>query len=153
MSLFLVVLASVVATMLAGLLVLNLSAGEKKVEQQLEPLYAVDDPQFRRSLSALLGPQVLDGNQVTVLRNGDEIFPAMLEAIGQARHTITFETFIYWSGSIGAAFAEALAARARAGVQVHVLLDWVGSAKLDPPALRALQEAGAQVRRYHQPRW
>jgi cardiolipin synthase len=55
----------------------------------------------------------------------------MLEAIRGAQRTVLFETFIYWSGEIGNEFAEALSERARAGVKVHVLLDWVGSTKVD----------------------
>ena len=69
----------------------------------------------------------MSGNRYRVLVNGDQIFPAMLAAIRGARKTINFETYIYWSGAIGKEFADALAERARAGVKVHVLLDWVGS--------------------------
>ena len=113
------------------LVVANLSSGEKKVEHEIEHLYPVRDPQFARSMGTLLGPPSLAGNRVTSLVNGDQIFPAMLEAISGATRTITFETFIYWSGAIGKAFADALTDRARAGVRVHVLLDWVGSGKMD----------------------
>jgi cardiolipin synthase len=77
----------------------------------------------------------------------------MLEAIGQARKTITFETFIYWSGEVGRKFAAALAERAQAGVKVHVLLDWVGSQKMDRSLLEEMEKAGVEVRRYHPLRW
>lgn len=70
-----------------------------------------------------------------------------------ARVSITFETYIYWSGDIGQAFADALAERARQGVKVHVLLDWVGSAKMDDSLLAVLTRAGVQVRRFHPPHW
>ncbi len=118
------------ATLAGVLLVLNFSAGEKKVEQQLPRLYSTSAPQFQRAMGSLLGPGILAGNQVTELLNGDQIFPAMLEAIDKAQRSITFESYIYWSGDIGQRFADALASRARAGVKVHVLLDWVGSAKV-----------------------
>jgi len=91
--------------------------------------------------------------RVEVLLNGDEIFPGMLKAIRGARKTITFETYIYWSGSIGREFADALAERAYAGVKVHVLLDWVGSNKMDKSLLEEMNKAGVQVRKYHEPRW
>ncbi len=120
---------SVVLTLCAVLLFLNFTTGEKRIERQLERHYATDDPQFARAMSALLGPPILNGNRVQLLLNGDQIFPAMLEAILGAKHTITFETYIYWSESVGQKFALALSDRARAGVRVHVLLDWVGSAK------------------------
>jgi cardiolipin synthase len=81
------------------------------------------------------------GNQVTPLYNGDQIFPSMLEAIRGARRSVTFETYIYWSGEIGKRFADALSERARAGVKVHLLIDAVGSARLDAKALHEMQEA------------
>ena len=74
-------------------------------------------------MGSLLGPGIVGGNRVQELLNGEQIFPAMLAAIRSAQRSITFETYIYWSGDIGREFAEALAERARAGVKVHVLLD------------------------------
>ena len=135
------------------LLIANLSTSEKKIEQEIEHLYAVGDPQFARSLGTLLGPAILPGNQVTGLVNGDQIFPAMLDAIRRAKQTITFETFIYWSGAIGKAFAEALTERARSGVKVHVLLDWVGTGKMDQAILREMEQAGVAIVKYHPLRW
>ena len=67
---------------------------------------------------------------MTALCNGDEIFPAMLEAIRGATKTICFETFIYWSGSIGREFGEALSERARRGEDAR-MLDRVGSNRID----------------------
>ena len=111
------------------------SGGEKKVVHPIPRLYGAADPQFSRTMGSFLGPGIVDGNRVDLLQNGDEIFPAMLEAIRRAEKTITFETFIYWSGSIGNEFAFALAERARAGVKVHVLLDWIGTNKMDAALL------------------
>lgn len=147
------VLIAVVATAFVVLLLLNLASGEKKIGKRITPLYAVTDPQFLRSMGNLLGPSLQEGNRIDGLRNGREIFPAMLDAIRQARRTITFETYIYWSGEIGREFAEALAERSRAGVKVHVLLDWIGTAKMDAELLQLLAESGVQVRKYHPLRW
>lgn len=77
----------------------------------------------------------------------------MLEAIRNARHSITFETYIYWSGDIGQQFADALSERARAGVKVHVLLDWVGSAKIEDGFLTEMKDAGAEIEKFHEPKW
>jgi cardiolipin synthase len=104
-------------------------------------------------MGVLLGPAILDGNRFEVLLNGDQIFPAMLSSIRSAQRSITFETYIYWSGTIGKAFADALAERARAGVKVHVLLDWVGSSKMEKANLDEMTRAGVEVRRYHEPHW
>ncbi len=147
-----------VGLVLAGLallvfLVANLRAGQKSIEHEIEHRYGVDDPAFARSMSVLLGPPLLPGNRVTSLYNGDQIFPAMLEALGAAKRTITFETYIYWSGSIGRAFADALIDRARSGVQVHVILDWVGSGKMDREIIDAMAAAGVQIIKYHRPSW
>ncbi|MBA3588467.1 cardiolipin synthase [Methylibium sp.] len=148
-----IVLLSVIATLVVVFLALNLSAGEKHIEEKLERLYATDAPQFRRSMDVLLGPPFVEGNRTQVLVNGDEIFPAMLEAIRAARSSITFETYIYWSGTIGREFADALTERARAGVKVHVLLDWIGSVKMEDGFIDELERAGVEVERYHEPHW
>ncbi|NHZ90697.1 cardiolipin synthase [Massilia sp. CCM 8733] len=126
---------------------------EKKIERQLHRLYDTDDPQFRRSMGVLLGPPILEGNQVEVLLNGDQIFPSMLKAIREAKHTITLETYIYWSESIGQEFTDALIERARAGVKVHVMLDFIGSMKMDLGALDRMKQSGIEVQRYHKPVW
>ena len=76
----------------------------------------------------------------------------MLAAIRGAQRTITFETYIYWSGQIGR-IADALAERARAGVRVHVLLDWLGSNKMEKAYLDTMERAGVEVRKFHEPRW
>ncbi|SAK45181.1 cardiolipin synthetase [Caballeronia glebae] len=149
----LIIVLTIVATLVVVLVIANLTSGEKKIEHKIERLYASDDPQFVRSMGLLLGPPVIGGNRFEVLVNGDEIFPSMLEGIRSARKTITFETFIYWSGAIGEDFAQALSEKARAGVSVHVLLDWVGSSKMDKRYLRMLRDAGAEVILYHKPHW
>ena len=148
-----VALITCIATLVAGLLVLNFSPGEKKIDTQLTRLYDTGDPQFRRSLGVLLGPPIIEGNKAEVLLNGDRIFPAMLDAIRSARQSISFETYIYWEGTIGREFTEALSERARAGVKVHVLLDWIGSMKIGEASLDEMRRAGVQVHRYHKPVW
>ena len=147
------IVLAVVGSALLLLIVLNLTSGEKKIEHEIRPLYGVGEPQFVRSMGVLLGPAIVGGNRVTALQNGDEIFPAMLEAIRGATRSISFETYIYWSGQVGREFAEALAERARAGVQVHVLLDWVGAGKMDDELLALMVDAGVEVLKYHPLRW
>lgn len=147
------VLISVGVTLLFVFFALNLTTGEKRVKERIEHRYGIHDPQFQRSMSVLLGPVIVPGNRFATLLNGDEIFPSMLQAIRGAEKTISFETYIYWSGDIGKAFADALSQRARAGVKVHVLLDWLGSSKMDASLLSEMRDAGVHIERYHQPRW
>ena len=149
----LTVVLTALATGALVLLALNFTAGEKKVQQQLPRLYSTASPDFERALGSLLGPGIVGGNAVTELLNGNQIFPPMLAAIQGAKKSITFETYIYWSGDIGKQFADALSERARAGVRVHVLLDWVGSANMDESYLTEMKEAGVQIEKFHKPHW
>jgi cardiolipin synthase len=144
----------VVCVAVVTILGLNLFASpEKTIKQTFPHKYAVSDPQFKRSMGVLLGPPLLAGNKVDTLLNGEQIFPAMLQAIRGARRTINFETYIYWSGGIGKEFADALSERARAGVKVHVLVDWVGSQKMDKALLDEMQGAGVRIEKYHPLKW
>src|SRR5688500_10825345 len=153
MEILLWVIGAVVATVAVTLIVLNLLPAEKKIQHRIEHAYDVRDPQFLRAMGNLLPPPVLGGNRVEPLYNGDQIFPAMLGAIRNAKTSITFETFIYCEGEIGKAFADALSDRARAGVRVHALVDWLGSKKMDQSYLREMEQAGVQVERFHPIRW
>ena len=147
------VVLTALTTLAVVLLVQNWTGAEKKIEQQLPRLYESDEGEFRRSLSSLLGPQIVEGNKVHTLLNGHEIFPSMLAAIRSAQSTITFETYIYWSGSIGREFVDALSERARAGVRVHVLLDWFGSLKMEQSLIDEMKQAGIEIERFHEPHW
>ena len=148
-----IVLITVFATLLLVVAVSNLIAGERRIRHQVERLYSIGDPDHLRVMNVLLGPPMSGDNHCAALVNGRRIFAAMLADIGSARHSVCFETFIYWSGSIGRQFTEALSARARAGVKVHVLLDWVGTLKLDDALLACMRDAGVEVRRFHKPAW
>lgn len=109
---------------------------------------AADDPadQLRRTIEGVIGVPATEGNRIDVLRNGDEIFPGMLEAIGKARRTIDLLTFVYWNGQIGREFAHALAERAKAGARVRVLLDAWGARPIDKTMVDMMEDAGATVR-------
>jgi cardiolipin synthase len=148
-----VILATIVITALVVVISMNFHRPEKSVRHHVKHCHAIDDPQFRLEMDAMLGPAVLEGNTITALQNGDEIFPAMLQAIREARQSITFETYIYWSGDIGKTFADALKERCQAGVVVHVMLDWAGSAKMEGRLIDELTDAGVEVERYHPLRW
>ncbi len=153
MNPWMLIVGTVLLTLLITLVVSNFMGGEKKIERRMDRHYAVDDPLFAHELGALLGPAFIGGNRHQVLRNGDEIFPAMLAAIRGARTTINFETYIYWSGDIGREFASALSERAQQGVKVHLLLDWLGSAKMNKQLTDGMVAAGVVIRRFHPPHW
>ncbi len=149
---FLIILVTAAVTLFCTIVFRNLATPERKLDYKLAEL-AVSEPTFERCMAHLLGPPLVGGNQVTTLNNGDQIFPAMLAAIGSAKKSITFETYIYLAGHVGQDFADALVERARAGVRVHVLLDWIGSNSMDPHLIRQLKAAGVEVERYRPLRW
>jgi cardiolipin synthase A/B len=114
------------------------------------PQRASDDraDEVRRTLEGVIGVPATEGNLVDVLVNGDQIFPAMLEAIGEAHHTIDLLTFVYWRGGIGTQFADALSDKAGSGVRVRVLLDAWGASSIDPGLVSEMEDAGVRVRWY-----
>lgn len=148
-----IALVAIVLTVFSVVVAMNFLTPEKQLERKLEHHYAVADDQFRREMSVLLGPSIVDGNRVEALQNGKEIFPSMLQAVRSAKSNISFETYIYWSGAIGLEFAEALAERATAGVQVHVLIDWVGGLKMEQALLDKIERAGVKVHQFRPLRW
>ncbi|MFJ6718408.1 MULTISPECIES: phosphatidylserine/phosphatidylglycerophosphate/cardiolipin synthase family protein [unclassified Streptomyces] len=106
---------------------------------------------IRRRLERLIGIAATEGNSLRPLRNGDEIFAAMLSSIEEARHTVDMMTFVYWRGDIARRFARALAARARAGLRVRLLLDGFGSRLIEPELLEEMGAAGVQVAWFRKP--
>lgn len=147
------IVITVLVTSLLLIFLQNFKTPEKVVERKIEHRHTISDPQFQREMSILLGPAIIDGNRAQALQNGDEIFPAMLTAIRSATTSVTFETFIYWAGDIGETFCRAFAERAQAGVVVNVMIDWVGSTKMDQSLLDTMESAGVQLHRYRPLRW
>ncbi len=102
--------------------------------------------EWRERLHSVLGIPATEGNRVEVLRNGVEIFPAMLESIDRADDTVDLVTFVYWEGDIAQRFAHSLAGAARRGCRVRVLLDAVGARKMHDELLTEMSDAGCDVR-------
>src|SRR5688572_17489439 len=119
----------------------------------LEHDFPVASTEFLNSVTGATGVPFSPGNRLEVLNNGDEFYPPMLEAIRAAQHSITIEAYIYWAGEIGLRFAEALAARAKSGVIVKILLDAIGSATIGEEILATLESGGCQVAWYNPIRW
>ena len=103
---------------------------------------------LRRGLESLIGIPFTEGNRVDVLRNGDEVFPAMLEAIRSASSTVDLLAFQLGTGEIVEEFADALCERARAGVRVRVLLDAIGSRWLARAQVAAMRDAGVDLEHF-----
>jgi cardiolipin synthase A/B len=126
---------------------------EKEISKPVHTAYSVSDPEFRNSMSHLLGAPLVDGNQVQTLINGDEIFPSMLQAIREAKQSITMEMYIWSKGEVSDEFVKALSERARAGVTVHLIVDGLGSSKLPQKSIFELKKAGVKFTKYNYPHW
>jgi cardiolipin synthase len=123
----------------------NFFPTEKKIRHRIVTDYRVCDDVFKRTIGQLLGPPLVGGNKVTMLRNGEEIFPAMLEGIRSAQRTITFENFLWREGEITGAFADALTERARAGVKVHFLQDGFGCDSLHSDGIKRIRQSPVEL--------
>jgi cardiolipin synthase len=120
------------------------------LEYHLEHTYGVNDPEFFGSALALFNPLPVAGNKIELLQDGDEYFPAMLAAIRGAKKTVNFQAYIVYSDDVGRMFRDALIERARAGLEVRVLLDGVGSGwSLDNSDVRMMKQAGCKFAYYH----
>lgn len=148
---FATIVLTVIATLFVVLVTRNLSTLEKQLEHRIEPDFHVGDPQFERVMGTLMGPAILEGNQITVLKNGKNFFPVMLEAIRGAQKTITLETFIFWSGEVGRHFTDAVIKKAEEGVAVHVIVDWLGSWKMDRELVDILNNSKVDFQRFRPP--
>jgi cardiolipin synthase A/B len=104
--------------------------------------------QLARVVENVVDRPLLPGNRIELLVNGEETYPAMLEAIAQARRTIAFVTYIIDRDEIGVAFAQALGAAVRRGVEVRVLVDAAGIRYSRPTLLPVLRSEGVTVARF-----
>src|ERR671921_1396748 len=107
--------------------------------------------QLRRTLECLVGVHFTEGNAITVLRNGDEIFPAMLNAISAAQHSVDLMTFVYWKGWPAQEFADALCDRAKAGLRVRVLIDALGGLRIEQGIIESMEDSGVDVHWFRKP--
>jgi cardiolipin synthase A/B len=123
-----------------------------------EPSTSLDKPglderqqRIRRTLESLTGIAFTEGNELTVLRNGDRIFPAMLAAIDGAERNVDLMTYVYWKGEIANRFADAMSAAARRGVRVRLLIDAVGGLQIERGLVNRMDEAGVHVEWFRKP--
>src|SRR5690349_18728561 len=107
---------------------------------------------FEQALPSIAGMTkavILDGNKAEIVQNGDGFFPALFDSIARAKESIHFETYVWWTGGICNEVAEALAKRAREGVEVRVMVDAMGGQKMKKRLRQLMTDAGCKVVRYH----
>jgi cardiolipin synthase len=109
------------------------------------PTLTLSDPSFAPTVEAYVTASIADGNTVDILLNGDQIFPAQVDAIRSARTTITYAQYYYEDSPIARRIVEALADRCRAGVRVHILLDGFGTFTMPAEVRETMEGAGCDV--------
>ena len=140
-------------------LALTYAYGTARYRREARKGYHFTDPpgpgtaEFARLVEAITGAPLRSGNRVSILRNGCRTFPAMLDAIASAQATVDLSSYIYWPGQITDRFTAALCERAGAGVEVNLVVDGYGSAKLDRSTVRRLCDAGVAVSFFRPPSW
>lgn len=149
----LVYVAVAVIASLLTLLAINLKPEPRALRALVPHRFDASDPQFARTMSSFSQGHMFNSNAVQTLVNGDQIFPSMLQSIRAAHSTIDMETYIYWSGAVGHEFATSLAAKAQQGVEVRVLVDWVGSLPFDDDLIHIMTSAGVKFERYRPLHW
>src|SRR5690242_9515442 len=130
---------------LVNLMLLALACAScARVQSHYElPNLAADEPSFLPTIEAYTS-MAHGGNSVSLLLNGDQIFPAQLEAIRSAHRTISYAQYFYEEGPIGQEIAEALAERCRAGIRGHILLDGFGTLTMPAAYVQTMTEAGCE---------
>jgi len=126
---------------------------EKRVTVPIETVFSVTDPGFKMESGILTGRQWVGGNNIEVLSSGLEIFGAMLEEIESAETSITKDTYNFWGDNVARPVAEALSDAALRGVNVHFLMDYVGSVSADVELFVTMEDAGVEVQRWRRPSW
>ena len=137
----------------AAAAVAGLAIAQDQETLRLRSTLAAEDPNAPAYLAALIGGELTHGNTYDVLTNGDQVFPAMLDAINRAERRISFETYIYEAGELAETVTTALENAARRGVQVDMVLDDMGSSKMDPAHDERLRKAGCRIVSLNAPRW
>ena len=123
------------------------------VPYHLDGLVDSTSSHFVTALESICQTRLLPGNRIEILTNGEQFYPAMLEAIRGAREAINLEVYIFRHDSIGKQFVSALAERARAGVKVTIVVDALGSLHGFWQGRKPLREAGCRVEAYQRMHW
>jgi cardiolipin synthase A/B len=134
-----------VAVVLAAVVVLATTACARPQRHVVLPPLLLGEPSFFPTLEAYAGAPIVSGNAVEVLLNGEQIFPAVVDAIRAARRTITYAQYYYEDGPVARDIAEALADRCRAGIGANVLLDAFGSISMPREYVELMRDAGCHV--------
>jgi cardiolipin synthase len=137
----------------AGVVALLLMLAQDQETLKVQSAVGAEEPRHSAYLAALVGAPLTRGNRYDVLTNGDQIFPAMLEAIRGATRRISFETYIYDVGEVATQFTTALEEAARRGVRVNLVVDSVGGSGMETEDIKRLEAAGCRIGAFNALKW
>ena len=156
MTHFLYLLGGVVGALVVAFVYITLAANAEANHQDRVVSVPLIEPEletFLRVLQGAAGDCVVEGNEVEIFRNGDEIFPPMLAAIRESRSTIHLATYIYWAGVVPREFAKALSEAAQRGVMVRLVLDSEGAEPMPRELVKQMCDAGCKVTWFRRLQW
>jgi cardiolipin synthase A/B len=142
-----------VAIAAVAAIALALGIAQDQETLQLRSALAAADAGSAAYLAALSGAPVTHGNTFKILNNGDEVFPAMLAAIAQARTRVSFETYVFEDGAVAQQFIAAFIAAATRGVTVNIIVDFLGGSGMSDADVKKLRDAGCHVSSYNSAQW
>jgi cardiolipin synthase len=137
----------------AAVIAFLLMVAQDRETLKIRSEYAADDARHASYIAALVGAPLIRGNDYDVLTTGDQIFPAMLEAIRGAKRRISFETYVFEAGEVANQFVVALEEAARRGVRVSVTVDSVGGSAMSDESEKRLKDVGCHVATFNSPKW
>jgi cardiolipin synthase len=142
-----------VAVIVAIVVAAGLAIAQDQETVELRSAVAAEDPGAPEYLSALVAADLVTGNEYEILVNGDQVFPAMLQAIDTARERVSFETYVYEKGQVADWFTAALERAAKRGVDVRVIVDAVGASQMEDGHVERLRAAGGHVVDFNPSQW
>jgi cardiolipin synthase len=134
--------------LVSALVSLFSSLGRRPGEIVATQVPAVDSQEFLDAISGTVNAPLQSGGRATLLNNGDEFFPAMIDAIRSAQRSVNFFVYIWEPGKASDQMFEALIERARAGVEVRLLFDGLGGMRAPDKDVQRLIDAGGKVSRF-----
>ncbi|MCC5908169.1 MAG: phosphatidylserine/phosphatidylglycerophosphate/cardiolipin synthase family protein [Balneolaceae bacterium] len=139
--------------LIGTVLFFNAQPVDKRVTTPVESDYSVRDDGFKLESGIVSGRNWVDGNNIEVLTRGKDIFEAMHEDISASQKSITKETFNFFGDDVGMPMAEALAGAAERGLNVHFLMDYIGSVPAGQEKFDRMENSGVEVVRWRKPAW
>jgi cardiolipin synthase A/B len=137
----------------AAVIAFVLMIAQDRETLKIRSTYGIEDPRAASYFAALIGAPLTHGNDYDVLTNGDQIFPAMLEAIRGAKRRVSFESYVFEPGAVADQFIAAFEEAARRGVHVSLTIDSVGGSAMTEEAEARLKQAGCRTATFNSPKW